>query len=37
MVTVFTLCVDALVDGFQNWMWRGLGFILPFLLVGYVS
>ena len=24
-------------EGFQSWMWRGLGFIIPFLIFGYVS
>ena len=26
-----------LVEGFQSWMWRGLGFVIPFLIVAYVS
>eukprot|EP00057_Strongylocentrotus_purpuratus_P024145 XP_011678619.1 PREDICTED: transmembrane protein 120A [Strongylocentrotus purpuratus] len=24
------------VEGFQNWMWRGLTFLLPFLFVAYI-
>ncbi|XP_031549642.1 transmembrane protein 120A-like [Actinia tenebrosa] len=28
--------MDVTVDGFQTWMWRGLGFVLPFLFLGYV-
>ncbi|KAK3736278.1 hypothetical protein QZH41_020742 [Actinostola sp. cb2023] len=28
--------MDVTVDGFQSWMWRGLGFVLPFLLLGYL-
>ena len=26
-----------LAEGFHTWMWRGLGFVIPFLIVGYVS
>ena len=26
-----------LAEGFHSWMWRGLGFVIPFLIVGYVS
>lgn len=26
-----------LSEGFHSWMWRGLGFLLPFLFGGYVS
>ena len=28
------VCVS---EGFQTWMWKGLTFLLPFLLGGYVS
>lgn len=28
--------MDITVEGFHFWMWRGLGFIIPFLLIGYV-
>ncbi|XP_014664965.1 PREDICTED: transmembrane protein 120 homolog isoform X3 [Priapulus caudatus] len=27
--------MDVTVDGFHVWMWRGLGFLLPFLFFGY--
>ncbi|XP_047476051.1 transmembrane protein 120 homolog [Penaeus chinensis] len=27
--------MDITIEGFHSWMWRGLGFILPFLFVGY--
>lgn len=28
--------MDITVEGFHHWMWRGLGFIIPFLLIGYL-
>ncbi|KAG0710145.1 Transmembrane protein 120 [Chionoecetes opilio] len=28
--------MDITVEGFHFWMWRGLGFIIPFLLIGYM-
>ncbi|XP_049855479.1 transmembrane protein 120 homolog [Schistocerca gregaria] len=28
--------MDITIEGFHSWMWRGLGFLLPFLFVGYV-
>lgn len=28
--------MDITIDGFQAWMWKGLGFLLPFLFVGYI-
>lgn len=28
--------MDITKEGFQSWMWRGLGFVIPFLIVGYV-
>ncbi|XP_064081504.1 transmembrane protein 120 homolog isoform X1 [Macrobrachium nipponense] len=28
--------MDITVEGFNSWMWRGLGFIIPFLLIGYI-
>lgn len=28
--------MDITVEGFHYWMWRGLGFIIPFLLIGYL-
>lgn len=27
--------MDITVDGFHSWMWRGLQFLLPFLMIGY--
>ena len=27
--------MDITIQGFHSWMWRGLGFLLPFLYVGY--
>jgi len=27
--------MDITIDGFHSWMWKGLGFLLPFLFVGY--
>lgn len=27
--------MDITIDGFQSWMWKGLGFLLPFLTFGY--
>jgi len=39
-VKIRSLCnvVDAvlIVEGFQSWMWKGLTFLLPFLIIGYV-
>ena len=31
------LCVFIILEGFRKWMLQGLGFIVPFLIVGYVS
>jgi len=28
--------MDITIEGFHSWMWRGLGFLLPFLFIGYV-
>ncbi|CAH3153370.1 unnamed protein product [Porites evermanni] len=28
--------MDITLEGFQSWMWRGLGFIIPFLIFGYL-
>jgi len=28
--------MDITIDGFHSWMWKGLGFLLPFLYIGYV-
>ncbi|XP_078363411.1 transmembrane protein 120B-like [Oculina patagonica] len=28
--------MDVTREGFHSWMWRGLGFIIPFLIVGYL-
>ncbi|XP_055343577.1 ion channel TACAN-like [Paramacrobiotus metropolitanus] len=28
--------MDVTVEGFHSWMWRGLGFLLPFLFGGYL-
>jgi len=28
--------MDLTVEGFHSWMWRGLGFLLPFLFGGYL-
>ncbi|OXA52810.1 transmembrane protein 120 homolog [Folsomia candida] len=28
--------MDITIDGFHSWMWRGLSFLLPFLVGGYV-
>jgi len=28
--------MDITIDGFHSWMWRGLSFLLPFLIGGYV-
>lgn len=28
--------MDITIEGFHSWMWRGLGFLLPFLFVGYL-
>jgi len=28
--------MDITIQGFHSWMWRGLGFLLPFLYVGYI-
>lgn len=27
--------MDITIEGFHSWMWRGLGFLLPFLFIGY--
>lgn len=27
--------MDITIEGFHSWMWRGLGFLLPFLFAGY--
>jgi len=27
--------MDITIDGFHSWMWKGLGFLLPFLYIGY--
>ncbi|ESN97264.1 hypothetical protein HELRODRAFT_185931, partial [Helobdella robusta] len=27
--------MDITVEGFQSWMWKGISFIFPFLLIGY--
>ena len=29
------VAMDITIDGFHSWMWKGLGFLLPFLYVGY--
>ncbi|XP_014254372.1 transmembrane protein 120 homolog [Cimex lectularius] len=28
--------MDITIEGFHSWMWRGLGFLLPFLFLGYL-
>eukprot|EP00088_Acartia_fossae_P049003 TRINITY_DN5369_c0_g1_i5.p1 TRINITY_DN5369_c0_g1~~TRINITY_DN5369_c0_g1_i5.p1 ORF type:complete len:534 (-),score=115.31 TRINITY_DN5369_c0_g1_i5:331-1932(-) len=28
--------MDITIDGFHSWMWKGLGFLLPFLYIGYL-
>lgn len=28
--------MDITKEGFQSWMWRGLGFVIPFLIFGYL-
>ncbi|KAK9504333.1 hypothetical protein O3M35_010690 [Rhynocoris fuscipes] len=28
--------MDITIEGFHSWMWRGLGFLLPFLYAGYI-
>jgi len=28
--------MDITIEGFHSWMWRGLGFIIPFLFLGYL-
>ncbi|XP_073972379.1 transmembrane protein 120 homolog [Rhodnius prolixus] len=28
--------MDITIEGFHSWMWRGLGFLLPFLYAGYL-
>lgn len=28
--------MDTTKEGFQSWMWRGLGFVIPFLIVAYL-
>lgn len=29
--------MDVTVEGFSSWMFKGLTFLIPFLLIGYVS
>ena len=29
--------MDITIDGFHSWMWKGLGFLLPFLYIGYFT
>jgi len=29
--------MDITIDGFHSWMWKGLGFLLPFLFIGYFA
>jgi len=29
--------MDITIDGFHSWMWKGLGFLLPFLFIGYLT
>merc|ERR1712013_585442 len=29
--------MDITIDGFHSWMWKGLGFLLPFLYIGYMT
>lgn len=31
------ILITTISEGFQSWMLRGLSFILPFLLIGYVK
>lgn len=28
--------MDITINGFHSWMWKGLGFLLPFLYAGYI-
>lgn len=28
--------MDITIDGFHSWMWKGLGFLMPFLYIGYL-
>lgn len=28
--------MDITIEGFHSWMWRGLSFLIPFLVIGYV-
>lgn len=28
--------MDITIQGFHSWMWKGLGFLLPFLYIGYI-
>ena len=28
--------MDITIQGFHSWMWKGLGFLLPFLYAGYL-
>jgi len=28
--------MDITIEGFHSWMWKGLGFLLPFLYIGYI-
>jgi hypothetical protein len=29
--------MDITIDGFHSWMWKGLGFLIPFLYIGYMT
>ncbi|XP_055706826.1 transmembrane protein 120 homolog [Phlebotomus papatasi] len=28
--------MDITIEGFHTWMWKGIGFLLPFLFIGYI-
>uniref|UniRef100_A0A1L8DUU0 Protein with signal anchor n=1 Tax=Nyssomyia neivai TaxID=330878 RepID=A0A1L8DUU0_9DIPT len=28
--------MDITIEGFHTWMWKGIGFLLPFLFIGYM-
>ncbi|XP_055689370.1 transmembrane protein 120 homolog [Lutzomyia longipalpis] len=28
--------MDITIEGFHTWMWKGIGFLLPFLFIGYL-
>ncbi|XP_055843184.1 transmembrane protein 120 homolog [Episyrphus balteatus] len=28
--------MDITIEGFHSWMWRGLSFLIPFLVIGYI-